>query len=369
MGSRPTIIEVNLANITYNIKQFKRTASNAELMAVVKANAYGHGAIKVAETALKNGATWLGVATVEEGVELREAGFKVPVLILGGILAEEIIDCYNYNLDISVYSKNFLEDVNKYREILSEPLNIHLKIDIGMHRLGILPGQFSEFLDELNEIDYLKIKGIFTHFPDAAGDRNFSIKQIDKFLECTNLAEKKLGEIPYKHTANSAAVINIPQSHFNLVRPGLGLYGYHDDIDLNKIVNLKPAMRMKTKVTSIREIPAGKKVGYGRTYLTERDSIIATLPVGYADGYKRTLSNKGYVLIKGKKAPIAGRICMDQTMIDVTDISGVTEGEEVILIGKQKNEEISIYEVSAWAETIPNDILVSLTDRVNRVYV
>lgn len=369
ISTRPTIIEIDLRNIGYNVKQFKSIISNAELMAVVKADGYGHGGTQVAIEAIKNGATWLGVATAEEGIQLRESGIQAPILVLGGISPEEIIDCHYNNIDVSVYSKNFVKQIDKYAGIFKEPLNVHLKVDTGMHRLGVLPTDLPSFLKEVKNKKYIKVRGIFTHFPSAIGDKKFSKKQIEDFIKSIDLAEEILGEISYKHAANSAAVINLPESHFNLVRVGLGLYGYHDEIQLYRTLDIKPALRWKTKITSLREVPTDSCIGYGRTYNVKKNSKIATIPVGYADGYKRSLSNKGMALVKGQRVNIAGRICMDQTMIDVTDVPNVTEGDEVVLIGRQGNEEISIYEICQWANTIPNDILVSIGERVDRVYI
>ena len=369
ISTRPTVAEIDLNSIGYNVRQFKHNSSDAELMAVIKADGYGHGAIEVAWEAIKNGATWLGVATAKEGIQLRRAGFKTPILVLGGITPEEIIDCSYNDIDVAVYGKNFIGQLDGYSNIFRKPLNIHLKIDTGMHRIGVLPEDLDAFVKELGNRKYINTRGIFTHFPNAAGDEEFSNQQLAEFADCVNLTEKVLGEIPYKHTANSAAAVNLIGSHFNLVRVGLGLYGYHDEIWLGEKLEIRPALTWKTKVTSTREIKLGNRVGYGRTYLVNRDSRIATIPIGYADGYKRILSNNGFVLIKGQRARIAGRVCMDQTMVDITDIPDVVEGDEVVLIGKQGDEKISMYEMCEWADTIPNDILVSIKERVDRTYI
>lgn len=366
--SRATILEINLDNIAYNLRQFKKVLPNSELMAVVKADAYGHGAIRVAEVALEEGATWLGVATVSEGIELRKAGFKVPILVLGGLLAEEMLVCSQNQIDVAVYSKDFSKQVEQYSRLFEEPLNIHITVDTGMHRLGILPEDLTEFLMDIKQRKCLKVRGIFSHFPDAAGDYDFSNKQIDSFKECVKIAEDVLGKIEYKHMANSAAIFKLPNSHFDLVRLGLGLYGYHDDLSFFNDLDLKPAMVLKSRITSIRQVKANERVGYGRTYLLERDGKIATIPIGYADGYKRSLSNKAFALVNGFKVRLAGRVCMDQTMIDVTDIPDISEGDEVIILGKQGNNEISMYDICKWADTIPNDILTSFKERINKTY-
>lgn len=365
---RPTILEIDLSNIAHNVKELKKYAGKAELMAVVKANAYGHGVVPVARIAIEQGASWLGVATVGEGIELRKAGFLEPILILGGILPEESQLCKEYELDVTVSSRFFLKrliDLSADSGIL----NVHLKIDTGMHRLGIIPRETASVAKMLAENGKIKVRGIWTHFPIAASqDRSFSENQINQFEECVKQVECIIGEIPYKHTANSAGVINLFQSHFNLVRPGLGLYGYHDEPHLAEKINLKPAMSWRTKITSLREVPKEEGVSYGLTYVTKRKTKVATLPVGYADGYNRLLSNRGEVLVRGKRAKIIGRVCMDQTMIDVTDIKGVEEGDDVILLGRQGQEFISIYEMCEWLGTIPNEILTTISVRVPRLY-
>ena len=366
--NRPTIMEIDLSSIRYNVRQFKNIAPNSELMAVIKANGYGHGAIEVAQEAIKEGATCFGVATVNEGIELRKKSFSEPILVLGGILAEEAIDCCNFGIDVSVSSMNFLKSLEKFKAEFKKPLSIHLKIDTGMHRIGILPHEIEQFISKYKKSKHLKLVGIFSHFPDAIGDHDLCIRQINKFNDCINMVEKALGEIGYKHMANSAATICLPESHFNLVRVGIGIYGYHDDESLQDILKLKPAMSLKTRITSVRRVSKGEKVGYGGTYTAKGESLIATIPIGYADGFRRSLSNKGYVLVKGQIAKIVGRVCMDQSMIDITNIVGANEGSEVTVIGAQGSREITIYDISKTAKTIPNDILTSISPRVNRVY-
>ncbi|NLC37704.1 MAG: alanine racemase, partial [Clostridia bacterium] len=248
-------------------------------------------------------------------------------------------------------------------------LFVHLKIDTGMHRLGILPKDLEVLLAELKRLPQVSVRGIWTHFAESASrDKSFSLKQLAIFQQCVEIVENSLGQIPLKHAANSGAVINLPQSHYNLIRPGLGIYGYYDERHLAELVYLKPALTWKTRIISVREIPPGETVSYGRTYEATGPMKIATLPVGYADGYKRLLSNQGQVLIRGERANIIGRICMDQTMVDVTFIEGIKEGEEVVLLGTQGGKDLSIYEMCKWAQTIPYEILVSISGRVQRIY-
>ena len=341
------------------------------MMATVKANAYGHGAVQVSRVALANGATWLGVATVEEGMELRRAGLKVPILVFSGLLPHQISACINYDLDCALAGKNFISQIKPVLMGLpaGKRLFVHLKIDTGMHRLGILPKDLEVLLAELKRLPQVSVRGIWTHFAESASrDKSFSLKQLAIFQQCVEIVENSLGQIPLKHAANSGAVINLPQSHYNLIRPGLGIYGYYDERHLAELVYLKPALTWKTRIISVREIPPGETVSYGRTYEATGHMKIATLPVGYADGYKRLLSNQGQVLIRGERANIIGRICMDQTMVDVTFIEGIKEGEEVVLLGTQGGKDLSIYEMCKWAQTIPYEILVSISGRVQRIY-
>lgn len=370
-GGRPTVLEIDLDCIAHNVRELKRLAPQAQLMATVKANAYGHGAVQVSRVALANGATWLGVATVEEGMELRRAGLKVPILVFSGLLPHQISACIQYDLDCALAGKNFISQIKPVLMGLpaGKRLFVHLKIDTGMHRLGILPKDLEVLLAELKRLPQVSVRGIWTHFAESASrDKSFSLKQLAIFQQCVEIVENSLGQIPLKHAANSGAVINLPQSHYNLIRPGLGIYGYYDERHLAELVYLKPALTWKTRIISVREIPPGETVSYGRTYEATGHMKIATLPVGYADGYKRLLSNQGQVLIRGERANIIGRICMDQTMVDVTFIEGIKEGEEVVLLGTQGGKDLSIYEMCKWAQTIPYEILVSISGRVQRIY-
>ncbi|MGI6553487.1 MAG: alanine racemase [Bacillota bacterium] len=370
-GGRPTVLEIDLDCIAHNVRELKRLAPQAQLMATVKANAYGHGAVQVSRVALANGATWLGVATVEEGMELRRAGLKVPILVFSGLLPHQISACIQYDLDCALAGKNFISQIKPVLMGLpaGKRLFVHLKIDTGMHRLGILPKDLEVLLAELKRLPQVSVRGIWTHFAESASrDKSFSLKQLAIFQQCVEIVENSLGQIPLKHAANSGAVINLPQSHYNLIRPGLGIYGYYDEPHLAELVYLKPALTWKTRIISVREIPPGETVSYGRTYEATGHMKIATLPVGYADGYKRLLSNQGQVLIRGERANIIGRICMDQTMVDVTFIEGIKEGEEVVLLGTQGEKDLSIYEMCKWAQTIPYEILVSISGRVQRIY-
>lgn len=365
--TRPTIMEVDLSKIRHNILQFQSIAC-APLLAVVKANGYGHGAVEVAREAKKAGVSHFGVATVGEGVDLRNQGIQDPIIVLGGLLPEEVPDCHRYDLQVTIGSIEFLEALAPISCAFDRPLLVHLKIDTGMHRLGILPTEVHRFIQVFRNSKNLVLQGLATHFADAAADMAYSTEQLHQFHACVQSIESALGPVPYRHAANSAAVINLPLAHFNLVRVGLGLYGYHDHPELEAKLLLKPAASLKTRITSLRRLTAGEKIGYGGTYVTTGDCTVATIPIGYADGYPRSLSNKGFVIVSGKKAPVLGRVCMDQCMVDVTGIDGVQEGSEVILIGRQQGGEVSLYQLTFLAETIPHEILTTLGMRIPRTY-
>lgn len=367
---RPTVLKVNTSNIAHNIRELKNYAGNARLMAVVKADALGHGAVNIAEIALENGVSWLGVASIEEGIELRNAGIKAPILIFGGIFPEQIIVCMQYDLDFTISDDNFIRRIKQSGIVFEKEVYAHLKIDTGMHRLGVTPKNLLAVLKEAKEVRNINLRGIWSHFSESASpNKKISQEQIALFKKCVVEAERFLGfEIQLKHMANSSGIINHKESHFNMVRAGLGLYGYYDDLNLSKFIQLKPAITWLTKIISLRDVPKGDPIGYGGTYITKRNTKIATVPVGYADGFNRLLSNKGQVLIKGTRVNIIGGICMDQAMLDVTDVKDVIEGEEVVILGRQLDEEISIYEMANLIGSIPNDVLVSIKNRVPREY-
>lgn len=367
---RPTVLKVNVRDIAHNVRALKNIIGEAQLMAVVKADALGHGAVEAARIVLENGATWLGVASIEEGIELRDAGIKAPILIFGGIFPEQVIVCMQYNLDIIISDNNFIRQVKQSGISFEKEVYAHLKIDTGMHRLGVSPEYLINALKEAKEVKNLNFRGICTHFSESASsNKNISQKQIELFNKCVIEAESFLGfEIPLKHMANSAGIINHKESHFNMVRSGFGLYGYYDDSRLSEVVKLRPAITWLTKIISVRDVEVGERIGYGGTYVTTRPTKVATIPIGYADGFNRLLSNKGQVIVRGKRVNIIGRICMDLSMIDVTNLEDVVEGEEVVLLGKQLDEEISIYEMANLIGSIPNDVLVSIKNRVPREY-
>jgi len=366
---RPTRVEIDLDSIAYNIHQIRKKVGNkTKIMAVMKANAYGHGAVEVAKVAIDAGAQWLAVALVEEAIQLREAGIQSPILILGSTPPDQVHEVIKYNLSQTVCSRELIETLSNEAQSWNQTAKVHIKVDTGLGRLGIFPEEVAAFVKESSCLEGIEIEGIFTHFSVADEDKAFTELQIKKFKEVISNLEREKIHIPLKHAANSAAVVGFASSYFNLVRPGIILYGLYPSPEMNRTIPLKPAMSFKTKITYLKRVPAGYSLSYDRTFTTERKSLIAILPVGYADGYPRALSNKGEVLIKGKRAPVVGMICMDMTLVDVTHIPDVKIGDEVVLFGKQNGAQISADEIASKSDLINYEILCGISKRVPRIY-
>lgn len=369
---RPTYAEIDIRALVHNLNEAKRLAGpKSQILAVVKADAYGHGAVTISEALVRNGIQYLGTALVEEAIELRDAGIKIPIIVLGGIFEEQIPKIAEYGLTPVVYQESFLKAIANEAGKRNKKINIHIKIDTGMGRIGVLPEDAVDFVKDAASQKNIKVEGIMTHFADAdLADKAYAEKQMAKFTSIAKRLDKEGIKIPYQHISNSAALIGFENNKFNMARPGIMLYGY-TPFSKGKEggLNLIPVMSLKTKILHLKRVPAGTYISYGRTFVAKRDSIIATLPVGYADGYSRALSNKGSVIVKGKKAPIAGRVCMDMTMIDVTDIDGVDVNDEVVLIGKQGKETITADDIAMLANTISYEVLCCVGKRVPRVYI
>ncbi len=367
---RPTFCSIDLEALRWNFRQVrKKVGRPVKVLSVVKANAYGHGAVQVARVLEDEGSYGFGVATLEEGIELRKGGLQSPVLILAGIYPEQIEELLEYHLTptiCEVEALRLLEGLARKRGV---SLPFHLKVDTGMGRLGFLPSEIDSWIPELAEIKALKLEGVFSNFSQAErADGNYTQGQVETFKNVVK-GLKAQGHHPRLiHLANSAAVIALPSSYFTMVRPGLVLYGIYPSRDMARRLSLKPILTWKTRILQLKRVPKGAGISYGRTFVTKRESLIAILPVGYADGCHRLLSNRGTVLVRGKRAPIVGRICMDLTMIDVTAIRGVKQGDEVVLLGEQGADQISANEMARWAETISYEILTSISARVPRIH-
>ena len=371
MNIRPTEAVVDLDAIAFNIRSLKNhVGPGPRFMAVVKADAYGHGIIHVAKTAAKAGADWLGVALLEEAVALRRAGIDLPILVLGEAFSKGAEQYVEYDIRATVCSLDSLLALNRAGELGGSKVRVHVKVDTGMGRIGLEPDQVLPMIERAQALRNIQIEGLFSHFASAdEEDKTFSFDQLDRFKKVISTLENRGIGIPIKHFAGSAATIDIPESYFDMVRPGISIYGAYPSEEVDHSVPLKPAMTMKTAISFLKEVESGTPLSYGRTYRTQRRSRIATLPVGYGDGYPRLLSNRGEVLVAGQRAPVVGRVCMDMTLIDVTHIPGVSVGAEVVLFGKQGNAEIRVDELASKTGTISYEILCTITKRVPRQYV
>ncbi|AEV67135.1 alanine racemase [Acetivibrio clariflavus] len=365
--------EVNLDNIAHNVREIRRvTDKKAEIMGVVKADAYGHGVMEVAKTLIENGVTRLAVSMLDEAIQLRQNGIDVPILILSytdPIRAEEII---LNDVTQTVFSHDLAEALSEAAVRLNKNVKIHIKIDTGMTRVGFMPGYSAvKNVVQISKLPKIIVEGLFTHFASAdESDRSYTYMQFERFMSIVSELNRIGVYIPVKHVCNSAGIIEYPEMHLNMVRPGIALYGMYpsDEVHKDKI-DLKPAMTLKANIILVKEVEAGTCISYGRIFKTQRNSKIATLPIGYADGYTRLLSGKGKVLVNGQLVPIVGRICMDQCMIDVTDVEGeVNVGDEAVLFGIQNGSEIKIEDIAKEIGTINYEIACIIGKRIPRVY-
>ncbi len=361
-------VEVNLANIGRNLELVRSITGGAKVIAVVKANAYGHGLIPVARY-LQDKADMLAVARLEEAVRLREAGIRAPILNLYPVLPDEVEPVVDYSITQSVDDLNLTRELSRCARDRGTRVKVHLKVDTGMVRTGVWYSDAIGMAFRLSEMQNIEMEGIFTHFSSADDpDPEFTLIQLNRFQEVLDGLRGRGICPPIVHAANSAAIMAFPKMNFTAVRPGLMLYGVPPSPHLEGRLDLRPALTWKTRVISLKRVGAYQPVGYGRAYKTLRSSLIATLRVGYGDGYRWHLSNCGKVLIKGEEAPVVGRICMDTLMCDVTDISNVRVGDEAVLIGRDGDREISPVYLAKLACTIPYDILSGIGERVKRIY-
>ena len=364
---RPTWAEINLKNLDYNLRLVKKLVGpKVKILVPVKSDAYGHGIVAIAKRLEALGIDYLGVASIDEGIALREASITKPILILSTVLSVDVQTLFDYRLVPTVCTKELAFKLNSRAKQKKMVMPIHIKVDTGMHRVGVAHADAFNFIKEIASLKHVKIEGVFTHFPCADNKPSFTRKQIALFEELVKRLKTEGIDIALTHTSNSMGVIGYPEGNFAMVRPGLMLYGLYPKDNLE--IRLKPLLGLKTKIIFIKTVPKGKGISYGHTYVTSRKMTVATLPIGYGDGYPRSLSNKAYCLINGKKAKIIGRVCMDQLMVDVTKIKKVRVGQEVVLIGKQKKESISVEQLAKLAGTIPYEIVCNLGGRIKRVY-
>jgi alanine racemase len=358
-----TFAEVDLKSLSHNLGVVRKKTGSSSTLAVVKANAYGHGAVEISNHLLKNDVSKLGVAFTAEGISLRESGITCPILVFFD--RDNLRECIEYGLTPVVFDSAYAKKISSEACRLNIRISVHVKVDTGMGRVGIMADKALSEIAKIASLKNISIEGLMSHFSEAdLKDKTFARKQIKRFVSLVRDFKKAKISFQYLHMANSAAVLDMPDSYFNMVRPGIMLYGYaYDDAK-----GLKPVLSLKSKIILIKTVPRGTPVSYGRTFITRRKSKIATIALGYADGYSRRLSNIGEVLINGNRAPVAGRICMDTTMVDITDIPGANYNSEVVLIGRQGKERITAQDIAEKTGTIPYEVLTSIGQRVTRVY-
>lgn len=369
---RPVWAEINLSNLDYNIKQIKQKVGDKEIIGVVKADGYGHGSVAVSKVLLENGVKTLAIATLQEAITLREGGITCPIIMLG-ITPEMYVDTLlSYDITPVTSSYENAAAISEAAKAADKIVEAFIAVDTGMGRIGFLPDDESveEFI-KINRLTNLKIKGLFSHFATAdEKDKTYAEQQLSHYDNIYEKLKQAGVDIPFRTFANSAAIMEIPAAHFDAVRPGIVLYGCYpsQEVDKNQL-SIKPVMSVKANIVHLKRVPSGFCVSYGRRFTTERESLIATLALGYADGYPRYLSGKGRVIVNGVYAPVVGSICMDQCMIDVTDVPDVKLGDEVVLMGNQGDLTILADEIGEKTGTINYEIVCAFGQRLPKVYV
>ncbi|HEX6122822.1 MAG TPA: alanine racemase, partial [Ktedonobacterales bacterium] len=369
---RPTWLEIDLSAIGHNTQLFKEIVGpEVAVLVSLKADAYGHGALRVARTVVRNGAEWLGVATVSEAAPLRQVGVDAPILVFGYIAPWQAREAVRMNLRATVFTAELARALSQAATDLGSQIRVHIKVDTGMARLGMRAEEVEgvvRFVKEAQALPGLVVEGIFTHFATAdSADQTYALLQWERFERVLAALDARGLRPPIIHAANSAAALTLPQARYDMVRPGIAIYGLAPSDETPLPAGFRPTLAFKTQVAQVKEIPAGEGVSYGATYVTTSPTRIAVLPVGYADGFRRAPANWGEVLVRGQRAPLLGRVCMDQCMIDVTNIPGVRQGDEVVLIGRQGDDELTADEIARKLGTISYEVTAELLARVPRV--
>jgi alanine racemase len=369
MRNVPTWVEINLDNLISNVSAIKKIVRRGvRILLTIKADAYGHGAVQVAR-AVEDSVHTFGVATLDEAKELKQDGIKTQILILNPILEAEIPEIISSGFAVSTPSFHFATLLSDGAQTRNKKINIHIEVDTGMGRAGINEEEAGEEIVRISKLPGINIGGVYTHFPVSDSDLDYSSGQIGRFLQLIMSLKERGIDIPVVHCANSCALAALPDSHMDLVRPGLLIYGHLSNGTQSK-PQVKPVMTWKSRLVQVRRIPKGKTISYGRTFTTERDTVMGVVPVGYGHGYPFQLSNSGWMLVRGKRVPVIGRVTMDMTMVDLTELEPPPAvGDEVVLIGHQGKENISLLEVAGWANTIPYVVLCGISKRVPRAYV
>lgn len=362
---RPTWAEIDLGALKGNVRALKeRVGPRCQLLAVVKANAYGHGAVMAARSALEAGATRLGVACPDEGVELRRAEIAAPIVVLGYTPPCEAEKAVKQGLTPTVNSLEHAEAVAQASQRLGRITPVHLKVETGMNRFGLDRKPLLTLARALGSMPALRLEGAYTHFACAdEADKSFTWRQFEEFMAVAGELD-----LPIRHVANSAAILDLPEMALDMVRAGIAIYGLYPSAAVSRSVALRPVLSLRSRVARVRDLAPGETVSYGRTWAAAAPSRVALVPCGYADGLPRLLSNSGAVLVRGRRAPIIGRICMDLTVVDVTAIDGVAEGDEVVALGTQGQEAVTAEEIASHAGTISYEVLCGISRRVPRVY-
>ncbi|MDB6137218.1 MAG: alr [Verrucomicrobiaceae bacterium] len=366
---RPTRVEVDLSRLAANLSAIRSHVGQAKVMPVLKANAYGHGLIEVALLMVELGADYLGAAFLEEGLLLRNQGITTPILILGGLAGEQIPLFLKNSLTLTASSVDKLRQINEVAAALGTRAKVHLKIDTGMERVGVHYYSAEKLLEASLECSRVEVEGIYSHFANAdAQDLSHARLQLERFQEVLQFYERRSLPTPVRHMANSAGILQLPDSHLDMVRPGIMLYGIYPSPECRRTVAVAPALQWRSQVSFFKVVQPGHPVSYGSTWQTDHPVRVVTMPVGYGDGYFRALSNRGQVLIRGRRYPIAGRVCMDQMMANI-EWDSAFNGDAVTLIGTDGDQTITADDVAGWAGTIPYEVLTNINTRVPRVYV
>jgi alanine racemase len=370
---RPTVVEVNLKRLSANLQAIRQKVAPARVMAILKANAYGHGLVEVARHMVAIGADYLGVAFLEEGILLREQGIQAPILVLGGIIGNQVPNFLKYDLTLTASSIEKLQQIEEAAQHMRVTARVHLKIDTGMERIGVHYYSAEGLLVASLKCPHVLVEGIFSHFANAdAADLSHARLQLERFNQVLRFYERRSLPTPLRHMANSAAILNLPESYFDLVRPGILLYGVYPSPDVQRSVHVRPALSWKSRVVYFKVVQPGHPVGYGSTWQSDHMVRLVTIPVGYGDGYMRAMSNKAQVILRGRRYPQVGRISMDQMTVNIEWDSAYND-DEVVLIGEAQGENetlaITCEDLAEWAGTIPYEILTNINTRVPRRYV
>jgi alanine racemase len=366
---RPTYVQVDLTRITANFRAIQQAVAPAAVMPILKANAYGHGLIEIARHVVSLGAPYLGVAFLEEGILLRQNGITTPILVLGGILGNQVPLFLEYDLTLTASSVEKLEQINTAAHQMGVTAKVHLKIDTGMERIGVHYYSANTLLEATLRYDRCQVEGIYSHFANSdAADLTSARIQLERFNQVLRFYEERGLPLPLRHMANSGAILQLPESHFNMVRPGILLYGVYPSAETQPTIPVQPALSWHSRVVYFKVVQPNHPVSYGSTWQSDHPVRVVTIPVGYGDGYFRSLSNRSCVIIRGKQYPVIGRICMDQMMVNI-EWDSAYNNDEVLLLGQSGDATITCQHLADWAGTIPYEILTNINTRVPRIYV